>query len=152
MNDCYREIARRHEAATGKPLARLAEIVDWALARHELSTDPEDIREMHIRRLGDALRSEVAQDRRGRRYRQWHCLTAEQEEGERPQTLWGQVDEAPHEFLAEALWQRHGQVGADVGALAADLDHVNERRRRDGLAPIQMSFDFTRPGPADAAG
>lgn len=141
----YRRLADEYAASHDKDQYEAAHVVSWAIGQGELSMSPEDVAEYHRERLSEALRSETKVDGKGRIIRTRHCVTntARNSEG-RPvqQVLWGHLDSAPVHFLRSSLDQRRNRICADVAALRADVDAINERFTKQKKPLIQMSFNF----------
>jgi hypothetical protein len=145
----YLSIIDEYKRATGSTQYALADVYDWALDRGRLETSPEELKQYHVARFSAAARKDSTCDRHGRTVRVRHCLEIEQPGGP-PRFLWADLEDASPEFLQESLRQRRDKIKDDVKALEADLDYINEILVRRGQRPIQLSFDFTRPGAAEA--
>jgi len=142
----YRAVADEYARATGQTTIEVGDAVRWALAAGKLEASPQDLQELLGARMSAALRDHVARDREGRQVRLRYCVAVQTDSKDGAKAvqryLWSHIDEAPEEFLIQALQQRRAQVRADVESLRADLEYLNERLRQAGKRPIQMSFDF----------
>jgi hypothetical protein len=145
----YLSIIDEYKLATGNTQYALADVYDWALARGRLETSPEELKEYHVGRFSAAARKDSFRDAQGRSVRVRHCVEISQPGGP-PRFLWSDLEDASPSFLEQSLRQRRDKIHADVLALEADLDYINEILVRRGQRPIQLSFDFT-PGTDDSA-
>jgi hypothetical protein len=135
-------LKRQYQEETGKegPVSTI-EVARWAVLRRFLPS-PKPIDPMA--RLADdfakAWREEIRRDKEtGRPYRANHAVT-ETRSGA-TLTLWGDIDEAPREFVHKSFIQRREQIVGDCLHLTLDADHYNAVHRDQD--PLQIPLDFT---------
>lgn len=143
-NELLQRMARRYREECGLEDGAMesSAFADWLLAQGWVAPRPRTAKELVIRDIGRAMRSEYRRDdvggfpyRANIAYR-----TTEQRTGEQ-MTFWVDPDIAPKKQVHLALTQRRNQILGDVMGLANDRDHYN-RVRGEAEGPINMTFDF----------
>lgn len=143
-----RNVADRYAREAGLTEIEVMEAVAWGVRQGELGLSEEEVHEVLVHRMSEALRCHNLKLPDGTRVRLRHCVEIMANGNGRAlkqRTFWSHVDDARDEFLVESLRQRRGRIGADVTQLRADLEYINERREARGLRPIQMTFNFDDP-------
>lgn len=142
-NEMLQRMARRYREQFGPEAAiEGGAFADWLLKQGWRPPRQRTVKELLVRDIGRAMRSEYRKDKAGGfmyranvAYRTTDHSTGEQF------TFWIDPDFASKKQIEVSLMQRRNQILGDVQGLANDRDHFNSVR---GAAegPINMTFDF----------
>jgi hypothetical protein len=69
----YRQVVKRHQAATGIKTFALADVVTWAFEQGELTRRSAGSLAYHCRLMAEALRTDTVTDAQGRQVSVWLC-------------------------------------------------------------------------------
>ncbi len=153
----YREVIDEYKRVHGLQTYELREVLEWAIRKRRLELPPDFEMDYHLERASQAQREDVVSDGNGARCRRRFAVTVtttNPETGRSTQRhLWGDIDDAPDDFIQESIRQRIDGVRADFAAIKADVDFVASGRPRLGrrLRQMLLSFDPNEDGNADAS-
>lgn len=130
----------QEETGTTGPVTT-KEVAMWAVMRGYMKRpDPVDPMDRLAEEFARSWRQEMRHDEEtGRPYRANHAVT-ETRSG-KTITLWGDIDDAPREFVHKSFIQRREQIVGDCLQLTLDLDHFNSTHLHED--PIVIPLDFT---------
>jgi hypothetical protein len=124
--DCYK---RHHHLTTYS----LQDALSWALDQGHLEVPPDVGLRYHLPRASESLRKDQIRTRvDGRicRFRRRHCMRTVDTDpttGDPVQReLWGDIEDAPWEFLQESIRQRLDALLADYRSIHADVVGIAE--------------------------
>jgi len=116
------------------------QVAEWAVAAGFLNLPEVDPMDVLAGQMAQALREEVATDKKGRRYRVNHAVRITK--GGVQHTFWAVMGFAPHEHMEKTFAQRREQIIGDCYHLKKDVDVYNDLRG-ETVKQIQMVLDFT---------
>jgi hypothetical protein len=131
-------VADRYKQAHEVSTYEVSAVVAWAMKTQELRLDPKQTLRILSDEMSAALHGDRTKDRHGRRVRRRYCLVVGK--GDEQRHLWGNVEDASPGFLREALRQTAVRIRADVVALEASIEFINERFAREGVPLIQWDL------------
>jgi hypothetical protein len=114
--------------------------VEWAVSARLLELPEVDPYDVLAGQMAQALRDEVAVDRKGRRYRVNHAVRITK--GGVQHTFWAVMGFATHEHMEKTFAQRREQIIGDCYHLKVDVDVYNELQAGKNVT-VQMILDFS---------
>ena len=131
-------LLRHYKRETGVTEIDMHEVAKWAANKGFPSPQPPDPLEMLAKQFADAARNEIAHDPdNGRPYRVYHAVP---QGGRSNLHLYGDINEAPRDFMDKALKRRRELMVGDGLQLTLDSMYWNKRNPHE--EPIQLSMDF----------
>lgn len=135
-----RNLWHRYDNEHGHKPSGTRQVVEWAVSEGLLELPEVDPYDVAAGQMAQALREEVAVDKKGRRYRINHAVRITK--GGVQHTFWAVMGFASHDHMEKTFAQRREQIIGDCYHLKIDVDVYNdlhgEKKQR-----VQLIIDFT---------
>jgi hypothetical protein len=138
-NEQLQQVWHRYDSDHEHLPTSTRQATEWAVAEGLLDLPEIDPYDVLADQMAQALRSEIATDDKGRRFRVNHAVRVTKSGVQ--YTFWGTLGFSPHEHMEKAFSQRREQIIGDCVQLKTDVDVYNDVNR--GKRPeIQLVLDF----------
>lgn len=134
------EAWHRYDNERGHKPSGTREVVEWAVEEGFLELPEVDPFDILAGQMAEALRDEVATDRKGRRYRVNHAVRITKSGVQ--YTFWAMMGFASHEHMEKTFAQRRDQIIGDCYRLKTDVDVYNDLNGQVDKH-VQLELDFT---------